>query len=358
MPIRKTALRQWRLPKRLLCKEDGGLRLSSVYLYEKIKEKYKTIENYKQTLNKMKNIKTVEINKNSKLLNPFEYVKRKNTIECEIKSLNDIVVLMKNKKSLYNTLISLQRKVITCLYKKIEVYDLKKELVNLIYEVRYYNLLPIEKDKKIKDALFKLTHEIKNPLAVCKGYIDMIDLNKEEKALKYINIMKQEINRSLNIISDFVEYNKIKVVKEQIDLNCLLDDVYDSFKILMTNKKIKLEYKNRNDQEIYFNGDYERLKQVIINILKNACEACTENGKIEISSNLYKNYLDILIEDNGIGMDEETLKNIKEMFYTTKQNGTGLGVALSNEIIKSHNGELLFTSELNKGTKVTIRLPY
>ena len=216
----------------------------------------------------------------------------------------------------------------------------------------------LEKDKKIKNALFKLTHEIKNPLAVCKGYIDMIDLNKEEKALKYINIMKQEINRSLNIISDFVEYNKIKVVKEQIDLNCLLDDVYDSFKILMTNKKIKLEYKNRNDQEIYFNGDYERLKQVIINILKNACEACTENGKIEISSNLYKNYLDILIEDNGIGMDEETLKNIKEMFYTTKQNGTGLGVALSNEIIKSHNGELLFTSELNKGTKVTIRLPY
>lgn len=216
----------------------------------------------------------------------------------------------------------------------------------------------LEKDKKIKDALFKLTHEIKNPLAVCKGYMDMIDLNKEEKALKYINIMKQEINRSLNIISDFVEYNKIKVVKEQIDLNCLLDDVYDSFKILMTNKKIKLEYKNRDDQEIYFNGDYERLKQVIINMLKNAYEACTENGKVEISSNLYKNYLDILIEDNGIGMDEETLKNIKEMFYTTKQNGTGLGVALSNEIIKSHNGELLFTSEPNKGTKVTIRLPY
>lgn len=216
----------------------------------------------------------------------------------------------------------------------------------------------LEKDKKIKDALFKLTHEIKNPLAVCKGYIDMIDLNKEEKALKYISIMKQEINRSLNIISDFVEYNKIKVVKEQIDLNCLLDDVYDSFKILMTNKKIKLEYKNRDDQEIYFNGDYERLKQVIINILKNAYEACTENGKIEISSNLYKNHLEILIEDNGIGMDEGTLKNIKEMFYTTKQNGTGLGVALSNEIIKSHNGELLFTSEQNKGTKVTIRLPY
>ena len=57
-------------------------------------------------------------------------------------------------------------------------------------------------------------------------------------------------------------------------------------------------------------------------------------------------------------MSKETLKNIEEMFYTTKQNGTGLGVALSSEIVKSHNGELLYTSELNKGTKATIRLPY
>lgn len=216
----------------------------------------------------------------------------------------------------------------------------------------------LEKDKKIKDALFKLTHEIKNPLAVCKGYLDMIDIKKEDKALKYINIMKQEINRSLNIISDFVEYNKIKVVKEQIDLNYLLDDVYDSFRILIANKKIKLEYKDRNDEEIYFQGDYERLKQVIINMLKNALEASEENGKIEISSNLYKEHLEILIEDNGIGMDKEALDRIEEMFYTTKPNGTGLGVALSSEIVKSHSGQLLYTSKQNKGTKVTIRLPY
>ncbi len=216
----------------------------------------------------------------------------------------------------------------------------------------------LQKDKTIKDALFKLTHEIKNPLAVCKGYLDMIDINKQEKAEKYISIMKQEVDRSLNIISDFVEYNKIKVKKEQIDLNCLLDDVYDSFKILVNNKKVKLEYKDRDDEEIYFEGDYERLKQVLINLLKNALEATEENGKIEIFSNIYKKYLEIVIKDNGIGMSKETLEKIKEMFYTTKQNGTGLGVALSNEIIKSHNGELIFESESNKGTTVTIRLPF
>ena len=90
----------------------------------------------------------------------------------------------------------------------------------------------LKKDKEIKNALFKLTHEIKNPLAVCKGYLDMINLEKKEKSEKYIRIMKQEINRSLNIMSDFVEYNKIKIKKEPLDLNMLLEDIYDSFKII------------------------------------------------------------------------------------------------------------------------------
>ncbi len=105
-------------------------------------------------------------------------------------------------------------------------------------------------------------------------------------------------------------------------------------------------------------GDYERLKQVMINLLKNSYESINNQGKIEISSNIYKNHIDIIVEDNGTGMSEETLERIKEMFYTTKPTGSGLGVALSNEIVKAHNGELIYSSELNKGTKATIRLPY
>lgn len=216
----------------------------------------------------------------------------------------------------------------------------------------------LEKDKVIKDALFKLTHEIKNPLAVCKGYLEMINLDKKEKSTKYISIMKQEINRSLNIISDFVEFNKIKVVKEQIDLNLLLEDVYDSFKILVNASNIKLVYKERNDEEIYIIGDYERLKQVIINLLKNSLESIENKGKIEIYTNIYKKHIDITVEDNGKGMDNEVLSKLTEMFYTTKENGTGLGVALSNEIIRAHSGELIYKSELNRGTKAIIRLPY
>lgn len=232
-------------------------------------------------------------------------------------------------------------------------------IFKIIEKVRELNrsIELLEKDKVIKESLFKLTHEIKNPLAVIKGYLDMFNIDNKEKSLKYLSIMREEANRSLNIITDFLEFNKIKIVKTEIDLNLLLEDVYDSFKIILNKKNIKLIYNDREDEEIYFEGDYERLKQVLINVLKNSVEAIKDKGKIEISSNIYKRYIDIIIEDDGIGMSEDTLKQLKTMFFTTKLNGSGLGVCLSNEIIKAHNGELIYTSKEGVGTKVTIRLP-
>lgn len=232
-------------------------------------------------------------------------------------------------------------------------------IFKIIEKVRELNrsIELLEKDKVIKESLFKLTHEIKNPLAVIKGYLDMFNIDNKEKSLKYLSIMREEANRSLNIITDFLEFNKIKIVKTEIDLNLLLEDVYDSFKIILNRKNIKLIYNDREDEEIYFEGDYERLKQVLINVLKNSVEAIKDKGKVEISSNIYKRYIDIIIEDDGIGMSEDTLKQLKTMFFTTKLNGSGLGVCLSNEIIKAHNGELIYTSKEGVGTKVTIRLP-
>ena len=232
-------------------------------------------------------------------------------------------------------------------------------IFKIIEKVRELNksIELLEKDKMIKESLFKLTHEIKNPLAVIKGYLDMFNIDNKEKSLKYLSIMREEANRSLNIITDFLEFNKIKIVKTEIDLNLLLEDVYDSFKIILNRKNIKLVYNDREDEEIYFDGDYERLKQVLINVLKNSIEAIENKGKIEISSNIYKKYIDIIIEDDGIGMSEDTLKQLKTMFFTTKLNGSGLGVCLSNEIINAHNGELIYTSKEGVGTKVTIRLP-
>lgn len=220
----------------------------------------------------------------------------------------------------------------------------------------YSDLKVLEKEKQIKDSLFKITHEVKNPIAVCKGYLDMLDTNNQDKVNRYIPIIREEIDRSLNIMTDFMELNKIKIEKEIIDINLLLDDVYDSFKLLNTLRNIKLEY-FENEKEIYVEGDYNRLKQVFLNILKNSSEAIKNDGNIVIKSKLLKNKYNIYIIDNGIGMDKETLLKIKDLFYTTKSKGSGIGVSLSNEIIKAHNGTLEYSSILNKGTTVTISLP-
>ena len=108
-----------------------------------------------------------------------------------------------------------------------------------------------------------------------------------------------------------------------------------------------------------FLSDYERLKQVLVNLLKNSIEAIpeSEKGVIEINNKINGEYIEISVKDNGMGMSEQTLAKLKEMFYTTKEFGTGLGVALSNEIVEAHGGTLTYMSSLNEGTTARIRLP-
>ena len=220
----------------------------------------------------------------------------------------------------------------------------------------YITTKEFEKEKQLRNSLFKITHEVKNPIAVCKGYLEMLDINDKEKLNKFIPIIKQEIDRSLNIMSDFMEFSKIKIEKDILDINVLLEDITDDFNIILKNKNIKLNTKIVKE-ETYIYGDYNRLKQVLTNLIKNSIESIKDKGNIEIITHILKNKYYIEITDNGCGMDEYTLNNVKELFYTTKAKGTGLGVSLSNEIIKAHNGSLDYLSKKGKGTKVIVKLP-
>ena len=136
----------------------------------------------------------------------------------------------------------------------------------------------------------------------------------------------------------------------------LIDDVTSSIKSLIINKNIKL-IKKIKDDEIFIDGDYNRLKQVFINVIKNSIEAIeSKKGIIEIEEKEFLNNIIITIKDNGCGMSKETLQRINETFFTTKEKGTGLGVTLSTEIIKLHNGKIEYESKEYKGTKTIITL--
>lgn len=220
----------------------------------------------------------------------------------------------------------------------------------------YSEIKTLEKEKQIKESLFKITHEVKNPIAVCKGYLDMLDLNNQDKINRYIPIIREEIERCLNIMTDFMQFSKIKLNKELVDINLLLDDIYDNFKLINKFKNITLEY-YESEEEIYIEGDYNRLKQVLINLIKNSAESITKKGKIVIKTKSDTTNFEIFVIDDGCGMSKETLNKIKDIFYTTKEKGSGIGVSLSNEIIKAHGGNLDYSSELGKGTSVKITLP-
>ena len=222
----------------------------------------------------------------------------------------------------------------------------------------HMNIKEIENNKQIKTSLFRITHEIKNPIAVCKGYLDMFDKDNLDHFKKYIPILKDEINRTLLLLEDFLAMNKVKINKDIIDINLLIEEVIKNIKMLCNENNIKLKI-NIIDDDIYINADYNRLTQVFINLFKNSIEAIPKNkkGHIELKEIINNNILTITIKDNGKGMNKTTLNKIKEPFYTTKPKGTGLGVSLSEEIIKAHNGTLNYESEEGKYTKVTITLP-
>ena len=235
------------------------------------------------------------------------------------------------------------------------IYILKGEsIMNLNTAIK-----ELEKEKVLRTSLFKLTHEIKNPLAVCKGYLDMLDLNNKDKILKYIPIIKGEIERTLTLMDDYLDYTKVKIQKEEVDIYLLLNDIIESLELFFKENKINLEYLVPDD-ELYLRVDYNRIKQVIVNILKNATEARDINKKeliIKIRTRVTKNYFKIIIEDNGIRMDKDVLEQVTDLFFTTKKNGTGLGTSLSKEIVELHGGKIKYLSEVGIGTTVIINLP-
>lgn len=234
------------------------------------------------------------------------------------------------------------------------IFILKKGDDIIKYHMTFKEL---EKEKQIRLSLFKITHEIKNPLAVCKGYLDMLDTNNKDQCHRYIPIIREEINRTLLLLQDFLSVNKVKLDIDIIDINLLLEEACKSLETLLKERNIELEF--NDEEEIYINGDYNRLMQVLINVLKNSVEALESsvNGYIKINSNINKNSVIINIEDNGSGISKDNLSKIREPFFTTKRQGTGLGVSLSYEIIQAHHGKIEYVSEENKGTLVTIKIP-
>ena len=215
-------------------------------------------------------------------------------------------------------------------------------------------------DEKIKvvDELFEMVHEIKNSMAVCRGYLDIIDFSEVIDMKKYLSVIRSEIDRSTDMISNFMLYKKNNVIKENININVLLNDLCSEFEDFIRSKNILFKYNIFNEVNIYIKGDYNKLQQVFINLINNSIESINgKKGVIKVRGYLCKKYYNIFIEDNGCGMSDEVLQMIRLGGFTTKKGGNGIGVTFSKKIIKEHDGEIEYISREKYGTRVIVKLP-
>lgn len=223
-----------------------------------------------------------------------------------------------------------------------------------------------EKDAAITTIIAGIAHEIRNPMTAIKTYIELLPLKKDNEKFReqLVTIVPKEVERVNKLIENLIDYVR---PKQNMINNINISEIVNSSIILLKptldKNKIKLEL-NVSDSLIT-KGDSGQIKQVIINLLLNAIDAIKEKKeklniendlKIKIDGYLSENYIVLEILDEGIGMTEEELKNIFDVFYTTKSKGTGLGLSLSKQLIEKNYGQLYVESKKGKYSKFTIIL--
>lgn len=218
-------------------------------------------------------------------------------------------------------------------------------------------LLKAEKLSVIGELAASIAHEIRNPLTSLKGFIQYLQPVISDNSV-FTNIMLAELDRINFIVSELLVLARPQNLHvKPIILHSIIDHVIKLLESEANLKNIKI-VKKLADMSVRINGEENQIKQVFINIMKNSLDAIEANGEIRIQTKrLNDHQVLIRFSDNGCGISKELLPRLGEPFYTTREKGTGLGLLVSNKIIKDHQGSIHITSEINKGTIVDITFP-
>ncbi|KHF41111.1 PAS domain-containing sensor histidine kinase [Halalkalibacter okhensis] len=211
-----------------------------------------------------------------------------------------------------------------------------------------------EKLSVVGELAASVAHEIRNPLTSIKGFIQFMNSN-DTKNQSYYTIMLDELERINQISSELLALGKPREVQfEKCDINQIFASVMWLLESQANLYNVRIHY-NRNHSLAHIECEPNQLKQLFINIIKNSIEAESKTIQIHVSEKM--NQLQIRIHDDGNGIDEDRMDRLGEPFYSSKEKGTGLGLAVSYRIIQAHHGNIHFDSKLKEGTTVTIDLP-
>lgn len=240
--------------------------------------------------------------------------------------------------------------------RKNEIDILKEDFNTMVTELASIEKL---KDNFVADV----SHEIKTPLSVIQGYADLLQTNgiSDEQRSEYIKRISEQINKLTNLVTNILKLNKIEskeiVCKENFSLDEQMRFCILSLEDLINEKDIEIEV---NLDEVEINSDPVLLELVWNNLLSNAVKFTDKGGMICVSLSNQGNVVIATVRDTGCGMSEETCKHIFDKFYqgdtSHSQEGNGLGLALVDRVVTLLDGEILVSSQPNKGSEFKIIL--
>jgi two-component system sensor histidine kinase HydH len=224
----------------------------------------------------------------------------------------------------------------------------------------------IARNKRLT-ALGKLSagiaHEIRNPLSSIRGLAQFVynSFSKTDERKEDLNTIIQEVDRLNKLVVQVLDYAKVKELNlTYFSINNLVSKMVELFKQEIKNKQIRFYLKLSPDiSEIQ--ADEDQIRQILMNIIINAIQAISEKGEIKIKTEkcLIKGSsgLKLTIEDNGVGIPEKDLNQIFDPFFSTKEQGSGLGLSIVYKLVEGHQGEIKVESKEGEGTKFIIYLP-
>ncbi|KZE63903.1 hypothetical protein AWM68_12380 [Fictibacillus phosphorivorans] len=201
-----------------------------------------------------------------------------------------------------------------------------------------------------------VAHEIRNPLTSIRGFLQLLQSRASENE-DYYEIMLSEIDRINSIVGEFMLLAKPQAMNfTQTDLRQLLRHVISILDTQAILTNVQIYFESEPDLPEIWCVD-NQIKQVFVNMLKNAIEAMPTGGSVHIHLQKQGNYVMASFIDHGCGIPEERLPTLGEPFYTTKEKGTGLGLMICYKIVENHHGKILIDSKIDEGTTFSILLP-
>lgn len=343
------------------------------------------------------NLKKQMFSKGGQILNPdcefiqtvgLSELKKKSYILAKIavkSTVFGVVLLAKKEHNFYTnedlTILDASASILSYILKDMELSNVFKIQLKALKDgiiekqeayktIKDQNERILEADRVKNEFLANISHELRTPLNSILGFADILTTqiygNLNSKQEEYINDIKVSGTHLLGMINEILDMSKLeahamKIVKSTFPISRAITEVCNILLPLAQKKKIHINAAMQYDFDVF--ADYQKIQQILYNLVSNAIKYSPENDEIEIAAVHTKNSFQIAVHDNGIGIDPKYHGKIFAKFvqldsaYTKKESSTGLGLTITKELVELHGGKISLISEINNGSTFIVEIP-